>query len=62
MKKFCQDLKRQAKLIIDFEEKDKIELTSEEEYKHYIAMECYKCKKLFNKNADDDNDYKEKKL
>ena len=59
-KKFGQDLKRQAKLIIDFEEKEMIELTLEEEYKHYIADKCYICKNPFNKNADDDNGYKEK--
>ena len=43
LKRFCQDLKKHARSIIDFEKKDMIELTSEEEYKHYKAEYCFIC-------------------
>ena len=36
LKRFCQDLMKQARSIIDFEKKEMIELTPKEEYKHYI--------------------------
>ena len=37
LKKFCQDLKNPAKSIADFEKKEMIKLTQEEQYKH-----CFK--------------------
>ena len=45
MKKFCQDLKKQAKSIVDLEKKELIELTPGEEYKHYTKKYCVICKK-----------------
>ena len=45
LKKFCQDLTKQAKSIVDFEKKEMIELTPEEEYKHYTEKYCFICKK-----------------
>ena len=47
LKKFCQDLKKQDKSIIDFEKKDMIELTDEEKCKHYIEDKCFICEKPF---------------
>ena len=44
-KKFCQDLKKQAKLIIDCEKKEMIELTEEEQYRHDNKKVCFICKK-----------------
>ena len=38
LKKFFQDLKRQAKSIADCEKKEKIKLTQEEQYRHDIAL------------------------
>ena len=60
LKKFCQDLKRQAKSIVDFEKKEMIELTPEEEYKHYIEKNCFMCQKPFSRD-DDDNYIKDDK-
>ena len=62
LKRFCQDLKKQARSIIDFEKKEMIELTSEEQYRHYNPKYCYICQKMFSKdNEDKDNkEYKEK--
>ena len=34
LKKFCQELKIQAKLIVDYEKKEIIKLTEEEQYRH----------------------------
>ena len=51
MKKFCQDLKKQAKSIVDFEIKEMIKLTQEEQYK-YDSKKCrFLCKKTFFKDA-----------
>ena len=47
LKKFCQDLKKQAKLIIDCEKKEMIELTVEEQYRHDNKKVCFICKKPF---------------
>ena len=44
MKKFCQDLKRQAKLVVDYEKKEMIQLTQEEQYKHDTRKVCFLCK------------------
>ena len=51
LKKFCQDLKKQAKSIIDCEKKEMIELTQEEEYKHDTRKYCFICKKPFFEDA-----------
>ena len=44
LKRFCQDLRKQAKLIADYEEKEMIELTEEEKYRHHISERCFICK------------------
>ena len=48
---FCQDLKRQAKSIVDYEKNEIIELTQEEQYKHDTRKYCFICKKPFFKDA-----------
>ena len=50
LKKFCQDLKTQAKSIVDFEIKEMIKLTQEEQYKYDSSKYCFLCKKPFFKN------------
>ena len=47
LKRFCQDLKKQARSIIDFEKKELPVLTIDEEFKHHMATECYICEKKF---------------
>ena len=47
LKRFCQDLKKQAKSIIDFEKKELPVLTIDEEFKHHMAPKCYICEKKF---------------
>ena len=47
LKRFCQDLKRQAKSIIDFEKKELPVLTIDKEFKHHMATKCYICEKIF---------------
>ena len=51
LKKFCQDLKKQAKSLVNFEIKEMIKLTPEEQYKHYSSKCCFLCKKPFFKDA-----------
>ena len=51
LKKFCQDLKKQAKSIVDFEIKEMIKLTQEEQYKHDSSKCYFLCKKPFFKDA-----------
>ena len=47
LKRFCQDLKKQARSIIDFEKKEMNELTGNEKFNHYIEGKCYICNKTF---------------
>ena len=47
LKRFCQDLKKQARSIIDFEKKELPILTTNEEFKHHMATKCYICEKKF---------------
>ena len=49
LKIFCQDLKKQARSIIDFEKKD-MNLTPEEEFSFYMTDKCYICNKPFYKD------------
>ena len=49
LKRFCQDLKKQARSIIDFFKKG-MNLTQEEEFNFYMADKCYICKKKFYKD------------
>ena len=44
LKKFCQGLKKQAKLIVDWEKKEMIKLTEEEQYRHDTRKLCFLCK------------------
>ena len=43
--------KKQAKSIVDFEKKETIELTPEEQYKHDTKKSCSICKKPFFEDA-----------
>ena len=45
LRKFHQDLKKQAQSIVDFEKKEMIKLTQEEQYKHNSRKYCFLCKK-----------------
>ena len=47
LKKFCYDLKQQAKSIVDYEKKEMIKLTQEEQYRHDTRKLCFLCKKPF---------------
>ena len=47
LKRFCQDLKKQARSIIDFEKKEMNELTAYEKFNHYIEDKCYIYNKPF---------------
>ena len=47
LKRFCQDLKKQARSIVDFEKRELPVLIIDEEFKHYMATECYICEKKF---------------
>ena len=44
LKKFCQDLKKQVNLIVDYEKKEMIKLTQEEQYRHDTRKLCFLCK------------------
>ena len=50
LKRFCQDLKKQARSITDFEKKELLVLTIHEEFKHHTGTECYICEKKFYKD------------
>ena len=52
--RFCQDLKKQARSIIDFEKKE-MNLTPEEEFSFYMTDKCYISTKPFYK--DKNNNY-----
>ena len=49
LKRFCQDLKKQARSIIDFGKKE-VNLTLAEELSFYMTDKCYMCNKLFYKD------------
>ena len=51
LKNFCQDLKKQAKSIVDYEKKEMIELTQEEQYRHDTRKCCFVCGKRFFEDA-----------
>ena len=55
MKKFCLDLKEDARKIIIYEKKEMMSLTKEEKEIHNMQKVCYICGKLFN------TDYNNKK-
>ena len=47
LKRFCQDLKKQARSITDFGKKEMNELTDNEKFNHYIEDKCHICNKPF---------------
>ena len=47
MKEFFQDIKKQAKLIVDYEKKGMIKLTGEDQYRHDNRKLCFLCKRPF---------------
>ena len=47
LKRFCQDLKKQAKSIVDFGKKEMIKLTQEKQYKHDSRKYCFCVKNHF---------------
>ena len=51
LKRFCQDLKKQATSIIDFGMKKIIELTQEEHYRHDTEKKSFICEKPFFEDA-----------
>ena len=53
MKRFCKDLKEHATKIINYEKKEMIPLTDEENKSYKKQKVCYICKKGF--STDDDN-------
>ena len=53
MERFCKDLKEHATKIINYEEKEMIPLTDEENKSHKMQKICYICKKGF--STDEDN-------
>ena len=59
MKKFCKDLREHATKIINYEKKEIIPLTKEEEKSHNKQKVCYICRKEF---KTDDNDKKYHKV
>ena len=60
MKKFCEDLKKHATRIINYEKKKIITLTNEEREAHHRQKECYICKKEFSTDNDDEEHHKVK--
>ena len=55
LKKFCKDLRKQARSKIYFEKKEMVKLTPEEEFSHCIDDKCIICKKPF--YEDDKNNH-----
>ena len=51
LKKFCQGLKKQGRLVVDYEKKEMIKLTQEGQYRHDTRKLCFLCKKPFFEGA-----------
>ena len=51
LKKFCKDLRKQARSIVDCEKKEMTGLTEEENFRHYIEDKCFICEKTFFEDA-----------
>ena len=49
LKRFCQDLKKQARSIVNFEKKEMPELTQDEQYKHDTEKKALYVKNHFMK-------------
>ena len=58
MKKFCEYLKEHATKIINYEKKEIIPLTYEENKSYKKQKVCYICKKEFNTDKNDGNAFK----
>ena len=55
MRKFCKDLKNQAKKIFNYEKKEMIPLTDEEKQSYENQKICRICEKEFNTDNQDKN-------
>ena len=55
MEKFCKDLKERAMRIVNYEKKEMIPLTVEENKSYEKQAVCYICKKNSTDDYDDDN-------
>ena len=58
MEKFCKDLKEHATKIINYEKKEIIPLTDEENDSYKKQKVCYICKKEFNTDKNEKNAFK----
>ena len=56
MAKCCKDLRENALKIIDYEKKEIIPVTDEENKSYEKQKVCFKCKKQFNTDDDDGDD------
>ena len=55
MEKFCKDLREHAMRIFNYEKKEMVLLTNDENEYYERQKVCYICKKQFNTDDDDDN-------
>ena len=55
---FCKDLKGRVSEITNYEKKEMIPLTYEENKSYKKQKDCYICKKEFNADKDDKNAFK----
>ena len=58
MERFCKDLREHTMKIINFEEKEMISLTDEENKSYKKQKLCLICKKEFNTDKNDKNAFK----
>ena len=58
MEKFCKDLRQHAMKIINYEEKEMIPLTSEENEYYEMQKACHICKEKCSTNKNDENTFK----
>ena len=56
MERFCKDLRENALKIIDYEKKEIMPVTDEENNSYKKQKVCFICKKQFNTDDDDDDD------
>ena len=58
MERFCKDLREHAMKIINYEEKEMIPLTSEENEYYEMQKACHICKEKCSTNKNDENTFK----
>ena len=58
MERFCKGLREYATRIINYEKKEMILLTDEENKSYKMQKVCYTCKKEFRTDKDDKNVFK----